>query len=86
MRKETEYLKKGKHNTKLRRAELWIAPFLILVPILVSIFLINNWFFRGFSTGTSKYDGELLLAIIILAGNILFDIPFIKSLKTSGRK
>ena len=86
MRKETEYLKKEKLNTKLRRAELWLAPLLILIPFLVSIFLINNWFVRGFSTGTSKYDGELLLAVIILAGNILFDIPFIKSLKMSSRK
>lgn len=86
MRKETEYLKKEKGNAKLRRAELWLAPLLILVPILVSVFLINDWFVRGFSTGISDYNGEILLAIIILSGNILFDIPFIKSLKTLSRK
>jgi hypothetical protein len=86
VRKETEYLKKEKGYAKLRRAELWLAPLLILVPILVSVFLINDWFVRGFSTGTSKYDGELLLAVIILAGNILFDIPFIKSLKMPSKK
>ena len=79
-------MRKEKSNAKLRRAELWLAPLLILSPILVSIFLINDWFVRGFSTGISRYDGELLLAAIILAGNILFDIPFIKSLKTSSRK
>ena len=86
MGKETEYLKKEKGNVKLRRAELWLAPLLILAPILVSVFLINDWFVRGFSTGISRYDGELLLAVIILAGNILFDISFIKSIKTSSRK
>ena len=82
MKKETEYQKKDANHAKLLRAELLFAPFLIICPVLVSVFLINDWFIRGFSTGVSTYDGELLLAIIILAGNILFDIPFIKSLKT----
>ena len=86
MRKETEYLKKEGTNKKLLRAELLFAPPLIIAPVLVSFFFINDWFVRGFSTGISRYDGELLLAVIILAGNILFDIPFIKSLKTSSRK
>jgi len=86
MRKETEYLEKERINAKLRRAELWFAPLLIIVPILVSLFLINDWFYRGFSRGISTYDGELILAMIILAGNILFDIPFIKSLITLSRK
>jgi hypothetical protein len=86
MRKETEYLKKESINVKLLRAELWFAPLLIIAPILVSLFLISDWFYRGFSRGVSTYDGELLLAIIILVGNILFDIPFIKSLITLSRK
>lgn len=86
MRKKTDYLKKKEENTKLLRAELLFAPLLIVSPVLVSIFLINDWFIRGFSTGATGYNGELLLAIIILFGNILFDIPFIKSLKTLRRK
>ena len=86
MKKETEYLKKEENHSKLLRAELLFAPLLIICPVFVSVFLINDWFIRGFSTGTSTYDGELLLAIIILSGNILFDIPFIKSLKTHHRK
>ena len=86
MRKETEYIKKEGANEKLLRAELLFAPPLIIAPVLVSVFLINDWFVRGFSTGISNYNGELLLAIIILSGNILFDIPFIKSLKTLSRK
>jgi len=86
MRKETEYLKKEGTNKKLLRAELLFAPPLIIAPVLVSVFFINDWFVRGFSTGISDYNGEILLAIIILSGNILFDIPFIKSLKTLSRK
>jgi len=86
MKKETEYLKKEENHAKLLRAELLFAPLLIICPVFVSVFLINDWFIRGLSTGVSTYDGELLLAIIILSGNILFDIPFIKSLKTPDRK
>ncbi len=86
MEKETEYLKKEENHAKLLRAELLFAPLLIICPVLVSVFLINDWFIKGFSTGVSTYDGELFLAIIILAGNILFDIPFIRSLKTFSRK
>lgn len=62
------------------RLEFWFAPLLIILPIVVSIFLIRDWFYRGFSLGISTYDGELFLAIIILVGNIIFDVPFLKSL------
>jgi len=86
MKKETEYIKKEENHEKLLRAELLFAPLLIICPVLVSVFLINDWYIRGFSTGISTYDGELLLAAIILSGNILFDIPFIKSLKTHHKK
>ena len=71
---------KGRNNTRLMRLELWFAPLLIILPIVVSIFLIRDWFYRGFSLGISTYDGELFLAIIILVGNIIFDVPFLKSL------
>jgi len=71
---------KGRNNTRLMRLELWFVPLLIILPIVVSIFLIRDWFYRGFSLGISTYDGELFLAIIILIGNIVFDVPFLKSL------
>jgi len=71
---------KGCNNTRLMRLELWFVPLLIILPIVVSIFLIRDWFYRGFSLGISTYDGELFLAIIILIGNIVFDVPFLKSL------
>jgi hypothetical protein len=71
---------KGRNNTRLMRLELWFAPLLIILPIVVSIFLIRDWFYRGFSLGISTYDGEFFLAIMILVGNIVFDVPFLKSL------
>ncbi len=86
MKKETEYLKKEENHAKLLRAELLFAPLLIICPVFASVFLINDWFIRGFLSGVSTYDGELLLAIVILFGNISFDILFIKSIKTQHRK
>jgi len=75
-----EYLKTDYSDLKVVKTELMLTPLLIVLPLIVAIFLINDWFFSGFSMGISKYDGELLLAIIILIGNIMFDIPFIRSL------
>jgi len=66
-------------NEKLIRTELWISPFLIIIPIIVSFYLILDWYYRGFSLGISTYDGQLFLGIVIFIGNIIFDIPFIKS-------
>ena len=68
--KKTEY-KKERNGPTFRRIELWFTPLLISLPIVVSIFLIRDWFYRGFSKGISTYDGELFLAIIILIGNII---------------
>ena len=75
-----EYLKTDYSDLKVVKTEIALTPLLIVLPLIVAIFLINDWFFSGFSKGISKYDGELLLAIIILIGNIMFDIPFIRSL------
>lgn len=78
----------GKVNNdfNLRRIELCFVPLLIIFPIIVSIFFIRDWFYRGFSSGISTYDGELIVAIIILAGNIIFNIPFLKPLIFLRRK
>ena len=50
------------------------------------ILLIQDWYFRGYLVGSSAYDGELILAMIILIGNVLFDIPFIRSIISHKRK
>jgi hypothetical protein len=70
----------------LLRLELWFAPVLIVVPLVVSLVLVWDWFSRGFSVGLSRYDGELLLAILILFGNIAVDIQFLRSIRTLRKK
>jgi len=75
-----EYLKIKDNNLRLVRTEILFTPLLVLLPLIVAVFLINSWFYNGLSKGISDYDGELMLAIIILVFNIMFDIPFIRSL------
>jgi len=81
-----EYLEKGSNDVKVLRSEIFFTPLLIFLPLFVSCFMIYDWFSRGFSLGISSFDTELILGVIILFGNIVFDIPFIKSLKTTFRK
>lgn len=81
MNKKVGYVER-KNGSNVIKIELYFAPLLIIFPIIVSILLIQDWYYRGFTIGTSIYDGELLLGIIILIGNIAFDIPFLKSLKS----
>lgn len=83
---EKEYLKNKDNNLRIVRTEILFTPLLILLPIIVSFFLIYNWFFNGFSKSVSDYDGQLMIAIIILFTNILFDIPFIKTLIQFNKK
>jgi hypothetical protein len=70
----------------LLRLELWFAPVLIIVPIGVSLFFLWDWYVRGFSTGSSVYDGELLIGLILLIGNLMFDIFFLRSLRILKKK
>ena len=80
VKNEEEYLKNDYNNLRIVRTEILFTPLLVLLPLVIAGFLINNWFYNGFSKGISGYDGELILAIIILVCNIMFDIPFIGSL------
>ena len=70
----------------LLRLELWFAPMLIIVPIGVSFFFIWDWMVRGFSTGSSAYDGELILGLLLLFGNLFFDVLFLQSLHIQKEK
>jgi hypothetical protein len=70
----------------LLRLELWFAPLLILVPIFVSFFFIQDWYVRGAIMRTSRYDGELILGLVILFGNLPYDILFMKSIRSLKRK
>jgi hypothetical protein len=75
-----EYLKIQDNNLRIVRTEILFTPLLVFLPLITAGLLINDWFLNGFSKGISGYDGELILAIIILVFNIMFDIPFIRSL------
>jgi hypothetical protein len=81
-KQKMQYMKKANNYAKVIRTEILFTPLLIVVPVIVGILLIHDWYCRGFSMNNSAFNGELILGIIILVGNIVFDIPFIKSLKT----
>ena len=77
---EMEYLKNSDDNVKAIRTELLFTPLLVILPLIVGYFLINDWYNRDFITSELELTGELILGIIILIGNIMFDIPFVKFL------
>ena len=70
----------------LLRLELWFAPSLLLVPIVVSVVFLLEWYTKGYINGSSEYNGELILGLLLLLGNLLFDIPFVRSIRTLKRK
>jgi hypothetical protein len=70
----------------LLRLELWFAPLLLLVPIIVSVVFLLEWYTKGFLNSSSEYDGELFLSLLLLGGNLVFDIPFVRSIRTLKRK
>ena len=78
--KDNDYLNNGSENLRNVRTEILFTPLLVILPFVVASFLIYDWFCRGFSQGNSLYDSELMIGIIILIANIIFDIPFIRSL------
>ena len=81
-----EYMKKEKSIVKMLRTEILLAPILIILPIIIGIIFIYEWYRRGFLTGDPSFNINLILGLIIIIGNILFDIPFIKSLIEHTKK
>jgi len=80
---EMEYIKKVSTFSKIIRTEVLFTPLLIILPLVVGIFLIYGWFDKRFDP---VYFGSFILGIIIIIGNISFDIPFIKSLIELSKK
>ena len=74
------YMDTTKATEKLVRFELLFAPILILLPLAVSLTLFWSWFSFGYLKEDSSYTGEFFIACIILVGNVLFDVPFLRSL------
>lgn len=82
-----EYLKTDYKNLKVIKTEILFTPLLIIFPLIIAGSLISDWYLRGYVPGNSSaFEGELVLGIIILIGNIMFDIPFVKSLIRYKRK
>ena len=80
-KEKMEYIRSDNHIRRIVRTELLLTPLLVALPFLIGILFIYDWYNRGFVEGASfDYLGTLMLGIIILVGNIIFDIPFIRSL------
>jgi len=75
-----KYIKKENNTKKLIRTEIVFAPILIILPFIVGVMLIRDYYIRGFLFENNEYLSQLFLGLIIIIGNIIFDIPFIKSL------
>jgi len=85
-KKEMKYLKKQYYFSKIIRTEILFTPLLIGLPLIVGSFFIYDWYIRGVIGNCTAYKGELILGIIIIIGNIVFDMPFIKSLRILSKK
>jgi len=86
MTESMEYIKTEKSIKKMIRTEILFAPLLIILPLIVGIIFLYEWYTRGFLTGSPAFNINLILGVIILVGNILFDIPFINSLIEHAKK
>ena len=76
-----EYLKMKKlGDEKVIRTEIYFTPLLIIFPFIVGVLLINDWYFNDFLLDEYNRFSELIIGLIIIIGNILFDVPFVKSL------
>jgi len=81
-----KYMKNKNNFNRVIRAELLFMPLLIVVPLIVGILLVHDWFTRGYLLNDSSFNSSLIIGIVVLVGNIIFDIPFIKSLKAMSSK
>ncbi len=80
MNNNMDYLKKENNTKKLIRTELLFTPLLVIFPFVVGLILIFDWYTRGFIENRIGFESELILGLIIIIGNLVFDIPFLKSL------
>lgn len=80
-KKNQKYIKNSNlGDLKIVRTEIIFMPLLVVAPFLVGFFLIQDWYIRDYLWDELDLFRQLLLGCIIIIGNILFDIPFIKSL------
>jgi len=80
MKKEMEYVESN-NKFRLIRTELLLAPLLVIAPFLLGFHLINDWYLRDMTLNQLELEIELVIGVIIIVANIIFDIPFLRSLK-----
>jgi hypothetical protein len=84
---DMNYVKQEKNaNERVIRTEILLTPILVIGPLFLGLLLIYDWYSRGLIENNPEYVGTLILGIIVLIGNILFDIPFIRSLRELSKK
>ncbi len=83
---EKKYINsKGDIDKKNIRTEILFAPLLVLLPFIVGFFMIYDWYIRDFTLGEVDLFCQLIIGLVIIFGNILFDIPFLKNLRIVGK-
>ena len=60
MNKRSDYLEK-ENTAKVVRTEIIFTPILVFLPLLVGVFLVSDWYFRGFIEGKLGFEGQLIL-------------------------
>jgi len=80
MNKKTEYLETEDGGKRIK-LEILFTPLILTVPFIVGILLIYDWYNRDITLNQLELEGELMLGIIMLVVNIIFDIPFVNSLR-----
>ena len=78
---DMNYIKNQSNNERVIRTEILFTPLLVILPIFIGLVFICDWYSRGVVDGDSEYFGTLVIGIIIIVGNLFFDIPFIQSLR-----
>ena len=79
-----KYLEKENNTKRVIRTEILLSPLLVFFPLFIGIIFIYDWYNRGVIEGSTGFFGTFILGVIILICNIIFDIPFIKSLSYFG--
>lgn len=80
IKNKMEYVDTDIDYKKRIRTEIIFTPFLIFLPLIVGILLVNDWYVRDIVLGEFDLFGEFLLGILIITVNIIFDIPLVRTL------
>lgn len=86
-KKNLAYIRNKKtEEQKIIKTEILLTPLLVISPLIVGFLLIYDWYIRDFILNELDLFSELMLGFIIIFGNIIFNIPFMKSLRVYSKK